>query len=165
MTVTELKTLLAGHPERSVRFRLPDGTRLPSHAHVTEVARIDKRFIDCGGTVRNESFCRLQTWHSDDVDHRLSAGKLARILEKSGTVLASDELEVDVEYDTGILTQSPLASVESSATELIFHLVARHTGCLAQDQCKPAPKAATLFDPLRFNPALSQPGARCCAGK
>ena len=90
MKVTELKTELAKHPAANVRFVLPNGDSVPAHAHVTEVARIDKRFIDCGGTLRNDSLCRLQTWFSDDMDHRLTSGKLLKILEKAGPVLMSD---------------------------------------------------------------------------
>ena len=83
MKLIELKKTLADHAEKAVRFVLPTGSSVPPHAHVTEVAQVDKRFIDCGGTVRTESICRLQTWFADDTEHRLSAGKLLKILEKS----------------------------------------------------------------------------------
>ena len=73
MKLCELKPHLVANPAAHLRFSLPDGSRVEAHAHVTEVARIDKRFVDCGGTVRNDSFCRLQTWVANDVDHRLPA--------------------------------------------------------------------------------------------
>ena len=84
MTLTELKQTLAAHPDLPLRFVLPDGQLVPAHAHVTEVARVDKHFVDCGGTRRAESYCRLQVWVADDTDHRLPAAKLHRILGLAG---------------------------------------------------------------------------------
>ena len=165
MKVSELKNELAKHPTANVRFILPNGDSVPTHAHVTEVARIDKRFIDCGGTLRNDSLCRLQTWFSDDVDHRLTAGKLSKILEKAGSVLMSDELDVDVEHEVGFITQFPLESVEVSPEEITLRLGERHTACLAMDKCKLTPAAASDFNPLKFNFREEQASPKCCAGK
>src|SRR5262245_48916460 len=113
MNVNELKAELKKHPDTVVRFVLPNGDPVPAHAHVTEVGRVDKRFIDCGGTLRNESVCRLQTWFSNDVAHRLTAGKLAKILDKAAPVLMTDELDVDVEHEVGYVSQFPLQTVEA----------------------------------------------------
>ena len=85
MKLNELKAALARHPETTLRFILPNGEAVPAHAHVTEVARIEKRFIDCGGTLRNDLMCRLQTWTANDYEHRLMAGKLLGILNKAGS--------------------------------------------------------------------------------
>lgn len=165
MKIAELKKELSQHPQANVRFILPNGESVAAHAHVTEVARIDKRFIDCGGTLRNDSVCRLQTWLSDDVDHRLTAGKLAKILEKAAPVLQSDELEVDVEHETGFITQFPLDSVEGSPEETILRLTERHTVCLALDKCKPPPASLSDLNPQKFNFRETQPSSGCCTGK
>lgn len=165
MKLAELKSILSQRPAANLRFVLPNGDSVPAHAHVTEVARIDKRFIDCGGTLRNDSLCRLQTWFSDDTDHRLTAGKLVKILEKAASVLASDELEVDVEHEVGFITQFPLASVEVVADEIILRLTERHTACLALDKCKPSQATPSEFSPLKFNFTEKQPPTKCCAGK
>lgn len=165
MKVTELKNELNQFPQANVRFILPNGESVPAHAHVTEVARIDKRFIDCGGTLRNDSLCRLQTWLSDDVDHRLTAGKLAKILDKAAPILQSDGLEIDVEHELGYITQFPLERVELSADEIIFHLVERHTACLAIDKCKPAPQPLSDLNPLKFNFREGRSSSDCCGGK
>lgn len=165
MKVNELKNELNNAPQANVRFILPNGESVPVHAHVTEVARIDKRFIDCGGTFRNDSLCRLQTWFSDDTDHRLTAGKLAKILEKAGPILQTDDLDVDVEHELGHITQFPLASVEVSPDEVILHLVERHTACLALEKCKPAPQPLSDLNPLKFNFRENQPSSGCCTGK
>src|SRR5580698_9890618 len=98
MQLSELKKLLSEHSQQNIRFILPTGTKIPPHAHVTEVALIEKKFIDCGGTFRTGSLCRLQTWFADDTDHRLTAGKLLAILDKSASFLGTADLDVDVEH-------------------------------------------------------------------
>ena len=163
MKLSELKQSLNRHPGANVRFLLPDGNSVPAHAHVTEVARIDKHFVDCGGTLRNDSLCRLQTWFADDADHRLTAGKLAKIFEKAKSFLASDDLEVDVEHEAGFISQFPLESVEVSRNEIILHLTERHTACLAPDKCLPVAKPASDFNPLKFNFREQPASTGCCA--
>ncbi|HZL12541.1 MAG TPA: DUF6428 family protein [Verrucomicrobiae bacterium] len=165
MKLTELKKSLSQNPAANIRFHLPDGEFVPAHAHVTEVARIDKRFVDCGGTLRNDSLCRLQTWFADDTDHRLTAGKLAKILEKAKSFLVSDDLEVDVEHEVNYITQFPLESAEVLSDEIILHLAARHTACLAMDKCLPPAKPASDFNLLKFNFHSSSASAGCCEPK
>ena len=138
MNLAQLKDSLARHPELPVRFQLPNGQPVPAHAHVTEVARIDKQFVDCGGTFRTLSTCRLQTWVSDDFHHRLKAGKLLTILEKANAFLQSGDIEMDVEHELEHVTQFPIESAETNGTELRLRLAARHTECLAPEKCKPA---------------------------
>jgi hypothetical protein len=161
MKLAELKGVLNQHPDTRLRFVLPDGASVPAHAHVTEVARIDKRFIDCGGTLRNESLCRLQTWFSDDTDHRLLAGKLARILDKADLILGTGDLEVDIEHQAGYISQFPLKSVEVLLDEIVLHLIERRTACLAEEKCKP-PKRLDLaaFNLRAFDPRAQQQS--CC---
>jgi hypothetical protein len=141
MLKSELLSHLRTYPDTTIRFELPDGQLSPPHAHVTEVARIDKHFIDCGGTVRKESLCRLQTWVADDVDHRLTAKKLLGIIEKGSVITGSDDLEMDVEHDIGFVTQFPISSTKQLGNETIISLSGRHTACLAPELCCP-PQAA-----------------------
>jgi hypothetical protein len=162
LNIADLKRELKKHPAANVRFVLPTAEPIPAHAHVTEVARIDKRFIDCGGTLRNDSVCRLQTWSSDDVDHRLTAEKLAKILDKAAPLLQSEELDVDVEYEIGFVSQFPIASVEASSTEITLRLKERHTACLALDQCKPPKASLSPLNPLQFNFRESPHASGCC---
>lgn len=146
MKLSQLKHQLAAHPNATLRFQLPGGKQVEPHAHVTEVARIDKRFVDCGGTLRNDAFCRLQTWVADDLDHRLPAAKLLAILDKAQPILMTDDLEVDIEHEAGLLSQYPLESVEISGSELVFRLSMRHTACLAEDRCLPKKPRPSLND-------------------
>jgi hypothetical protein len=161
----ELKNQLGLQPDANIRFLLPDGNSVPAHAHVTEVARIDKQFVDCGGTLRNDSLCRLQTWFADDMDHRLTAGKLLKILDKAKSFLASDDLEVDVEHEIGFISQFPLESVEVLQYAIVFHLGTRHTACLAMDKCLPPTKPALASSPLKFNFQGQPESAGCCTAK
>lgn len=165
MKVSELKNQLAEQPNANIRFLLPDGNSIPAHTHVTEVARIDKQFVDCGGTLRNDSLCRLQTWFADDTDHRLTAGKLLKILDKAKSFLASDDLEVDVEHEAGYISQFPLESVEVSPYAIVLLLGIRHTACLAMDKCLPPSKPASEFSPLKFNFHRQPENTGCCQPK
>lgn len=164
MKLIELKEHLGKKPDANVRFLLPNGDSVPVHAHVTEVARMDKRFVDCGGTLRNDSLCRLQTWFSDDFDHRLTAGKLLKILDKAKSFLGSDDLEVDVEHEIGFISQFPLESVEISAAEIVLRLTERHTACLALEKCKPAVSQPPDFNPLTVNFTEGQAASNCRGG-
>ncbi len=155
MLLSELKKTLAQHFDRNIRFILPTGSKVPPHAHVTEVARLDKRFIDCGGTFRTETSCRLQTWFADDTDHRLTAGKLLTILEKSAAFLESENLEVEVEHEAPFIAQFPIAEVLAEDAALVIRLGVKHTTCLAEDKCLPPRlNKPSLFKPI---PTL-QPG-------
>jgi hypothetical protein len=158
MILSELKKLLAENIRRNIRFVLPTGVKIPPHAHVTEVARMDKQFIDCGGTFRTETICRLQTWFADDTDHRLTAGKLLAILDKSASFLETENLEVDVEHEAPFISQFPISSVKGEGDVLIVALSIRHTACLAEDQClPPALNKTSILTPL---PKLKQ--GECC---
>jgi hypothetical protein len=158
MQLSELKTLLAANATRNIRFTLPTGSKIPPHAHVTEVARMDKRFIDCGGTFRTETTCRLQTWFADDTDHRLTAGKLLAILDKSASFLETGNLEVDVEHEAPFISQFPISGVEVEEDVLLVRLGVKHTACLAEDKClPPALNRISLLKPL---PVIQK--SKCC---
>ena len=75
MKLSELKNNLEGL--EIVKFQLPNGQLVESHFHVTEVGEIEKRFIDCGGTMRKENTVNFQLWSTDDFDHRLGAQRVS----------------------------------------------------------------------------------------
>ena len=150
MTIQDLETALRQQPDADVRFVLPDGGMIPAHAHVTEVGRVDKRFIDCGGTRRSESHCLLQTWVANDLHHRLTAAKLLKILDKAVSFLGSADLEVDVEHEVGYISQFPLKNAELTPEGFLLSLGTRHTACLAPEKCLPPPRAVSDFNPMKF---------------
>ncbi len=163
MKLNELQSILARHPSAELRFHLPNGESAPAHSHVTEVARVDKRFIDCGGTLRKEFFCRLQVWSANDAQHRLTAGKLAKIFTKAESVLQTDALDVDVEYEVGFISQFPLERLEVLANTIVFQLGVRHTACLAEDKCGIAPAELSPANPLKFDFREPKTAGKCCA--
>ena len=77
----------------------------------------------------------------------------------AAALLQNDTLDVDVEYEAGWISQFPVTTVEATATELIFTLGARHTACLAEDQCKRPPQGLAAFHPqaIQFKPLANLP--------
>jgi hypothetical protein len=159
MKLSEFKRLLAQHPGRNIHFVLPTGTKIPLHAHVTDVARIDKQFIDCGGTIRTESICRLQTWFADDTEHRVGTNMLLKVLGKAASFLKTEDLEMDVEYEAPFISQFPIAAVGAEGDRLTIHLGIRHTICLAPDQCLPS---STKTDSILSRSLPSLKPVKCC---
>jgi hypothetical protein len=136
MKLHDLKATLALHPNALPRFILPDGDQIPAHFHITEVGHVAKRFIDCGGKLHDTTdTCLLQTYVADDVDHRLDAGRLAKILQLGDRVLPHDDLEVEVEYDCCVVAQYPIASATFTGVHVDLHLREKHTACLATEKC------------------------------
>ena len=152
MTLAEFKQILAAHPNHTLRWTLPDGRAVPAHSHVTEVARVEKHFVDCGGTRREDSLCRLQVWVANDLEHRLVANKLQRILSVAAPLLPNDAVPVDVEYEAGFISQFPVESVTTAGSELIFQLGVRHTACLAEDKCGIPQPTAPILQGINFKP-------------
>ncbi len=91
-----------------IAFQLPNGDLVPNHFHVTEVGKITKHFIDCGGTERKEEVANFQLWNANDYDHRLHPKKLLNIIELSEKILKIGDLEIEVDissrYDWKIRT-------------------------------------------------------------
>jgi len=140
MNTSEFKHHLTTHPDHNLQFVLPDGVMIPLHAHITEVGRVDKTFLDCGATVRKNSYLCLQCWVADDVDHRLPAGKLAEIIDRAQPILGSDDLEVELEYEGSVISQFPVVRILIDANRLLITLAVKHTDCLAKEICLPASK-------------------------
>lgn len=136
MKLSEFKNHLLGAPEHELRFILPDGDAIPVHAHITEVGRVDKNFVDCGGSRRSVSNCTLQAWVAeDDEAHRFAPGKLAKVIEMATPIFRGDDLEVEIEYEDCSITQFPIVDAEVSEGILTFKLGSKHTDCLAKEVC------------------------------
>lgn len=115
----------------TITFQLPNGDLVPSHFHVTEVGKVTKNFIDCGGTVRTEEVANFQLWEANDYDHRLHPEKLVNIIELSEKILHIPDLEIEVEYQ--MATTIGKFSLDFDGT--IFQLKSKLTDCLAKDNC------------------------------
>jgi hypothetical protein len=135
MKLSQFKSHLEQSPEHELRFVLPDGGLIEAHAHITEVGRVEKSFIDCGGTFRKVIHCSLQAWVAEDIEHRLIPGRLAAIIALAAPILNGEDLEVEVEYQDGLISQYPVDSVEIAEGALLFHLGIKNTDCLAKERC------------------------------
>lgn len=135
MTVAALKRVLSAAPELPLTVLWPDGDPIEAHFHITEVGRVQKDFIDCGGTIRRTVTCLLQTWVGEDEEHRLTAGKLLKAFEHAAPVLGGEDLPVELEYEACNVIQFTVAAVDREAQRLVVRLGAKHTDCLAKELC------------------------------
>ena len=135
MNVKEFRAVLEANPGAKMHFMLPDQSFVPAHYHITEIGRVHKDFIDCGGTVRSLTSCMLQIWVATDIDHRLETTKLATIMEIARPLLQSDDLPVEVEYEDAVVSQYPLGGAEITPSGILFYLGTKHTACLAPEKC------------------------------
>jgi len=155
MKLEEVKSALE-HLE-TIAFQLPNGELVPNHFHVTEVGKITKHFIDCGGTVRNEEVVNFQLWNANDYVHRLHPEKLVNIIELSQKTLNIGDLEVEVEYQGQTIEKFAL---DFDGTN--FLLTTKQTDCLAKDQCGvPAEKPKVKLSEVQNTQACA-PGSGCC---
>jgi|SRR5690606_19591295 len=135
-----------------ISFMLPNGELVPSHFHVTEVGKVNKHFIDCGGTVRTEEVANFQLWNANDYDHRLHPEKLTDIIRLSEKVLQLEDLEIEVEYQGDTIGKFGL---DFDGTH--FLLTSKQTTCLAMEKCGIPAKEEQV-------PAAAScaPGSDCC---
>ncbi|MGL4422735.1 MAG: DUF6428 family protein [Gemmataceae bacterium] len=137
ITLLELYTAIAQNPGEALHLMLPDGDFVPAHFHITEIGRIQKDFIDCGGTARSHTTCTLQVWVADDTDHRLDTSTFGAILELGKKLFANPSIEVELEYEPAgsRISQYPLDGLEVTPRGVLLHLGTKHTACLAPDRC------------------------------
>jgi len=155
MTLSEIKALLPQLNE--VQFTLENGTPVPAHFHVTEVGKVSKHFIDCGGVMRTEEKVNFQLWNANDFDHRLKPSKLLNIIQLSEEKLGLKDGEIEVEYQGETIGKYQLAFNGES-----FILQATTTACLAQDSCGiPVEKLKVNLAELNSNSCCT-PGGSCC---
>ncbi len=159
MRLSEIKEILPTLDH--VEFQLENGTFVPEHFHVTEVGQITKKFIDCGGVVREEKAVNFQLWNADDLEHRLKPGKLLHIIMLSEEKLGIEDAEIEVEYQSETIGKY---SLEYNGKT--FVLKNKTTACLAQDACGiPSEKAKTDLRNLTVVSSSSScctPGSGCC---
>lgn len=155
MKVSELKNILKGTQE--INFKLPNGDSVPNHFHVTEVGKIDKHFIDCGGVIRQESVVNFQLWTADDYDHRLGAEKLLSIIALSEEKLNIGDNEIEVEYQGDTIGKYGLNYADGS-----FLLEAKMTDCLAKDNCGIPQEKPRIRISAQNQENSCAPGSGCC---
>jgi len=147
LTLADFRKVLSIQPGLGLRFRLPTGALAPIHLHLTEVARVEKRFIDCGGTVRTQASARVQLWVADDTDHRVGCAKCLQILDRGKAVVGDENLPLEVECDLPYLTLFPVLGTVVEGGDRVVLLGASKADCLAPDVCVPQ---------------ACKPGSGCC---
>lgn len=135
MKLSDLKSLLAQHADRHFRIALPEGSAVQQSFHVTEVGRMHKTFLDCGGKLRESTTCQLQIWVGPDYEHRIETGKMAAILHKADTLLPDESIPVEIEYEDRVISQYTVDDHEITSDAVILKLAHKHTECLAPELC------------------------------
>lgn len=143
----------------SVTILLPTGGFVPPHFHVTEIGLLSKKYIDCGGTLREETKIGFQLWEADDYDHRLTPTKLQSIIDLSKEKLDLPDEEIEVEYQGDTIGKYGLDFDGN-----YFHLRSTVTDCLAPDKCGvPVQKKKVSLRDLNQNMEQKcTPGSGCC---
>lgn len=160
MTLQELKSLFRREGHKPFQLRLPDGSPVPVSFHVTEVGRVHKTFIDCGGVLRESQACVLQVWVGEDADHRLEAAKALAIIEKAKPFLPDETVPVEIEYEDRVLSQYSIEEAESTAHAVVLSLAHKHTACLAPERCGVAAPGLMTIKVGGGGGGCSAPG--CC---
>ncbi|PZU83884.1 MAG: hypothetical protein DI529_12050 [Chryseobacterium sp.] len=154
MTLEQIKEILP--TLENVEFQLENGTIVPEHFHVTEIGIINKYFIDCGGTIRNEKVVSFQLWNADDFEHRLKPGKLLNIIKLSEEKLGIENAEIEVEYQS-----ETIGKYDLEFNGKYFVLKNKTTACLAQDACV-IPTEKTKRNSSELSSSSCAPGSGCC---
>lgn len=155
MKLSEVKQKLTQLEQ--IAFQLPNGELVPNHFHITEVGKVTKHFIDCGGTERKEEVANFQLWNANDYDHRLHPEKLLNIIELSEKVLGLEDLEIEVEYQGKTIEKFGLGFDGTN-----FLLSTKQTDCLAKDKCGiPVEKPKVKLSELQTSTSC-EPNSGCC---
>ncbi len=156
MRISEIKEQLTNL--ENVTFMLPNGSFVPEHFHVTEVGLVTKKFIDCGGKVRNETVVNFQLWNANDFEHRLKPKKLLDIIALSEKILGIADFEIEVEYQAETIGKYDLGFEGTT-----FILMNKQTACLAEDQCGiPTEKEKVKLSEISSKTNSCVPGGGCC---
>jgi hypothetical protein len=155
MKLSEIKQQLNNLEE--IAFQLPNGELVPNHFHVTEIGKVTKHFIDCGGTVRKEEVVNFQLWNANDYDHRLNPEKLLNIIELSQNTLGIGDLEIEVEYQGQTIEKFGL---DFNGTN--FLLTTKQTDCLAKDNCGIPAEEPAIANTETTSSNCCSPESSCC---
>ena len=155
MKLSEIKKILKNLDK--IGFQLPNGTFVSSHFHVTEVGKVTKDFIDCGGKVRNEAVINFQLWEQNDYDHRLHPDKLINIITLSEKMFMFEDLEIEVEYQG----EETIGKYNLDFDGVNFLLTSKVTACLAIDACGISVEK-TKVDIPEVQSSGCDPSSGCC---
>jgi hypothetical protein len=157
MKLSEIKKHLSSL--KNIAFKLPNGDLVQPHFHVTEVGKITKDFIDCGGKVRSETVINFQLWEENDYDHRLHPDRLLYIIALSEKKFKFEDLEIEVEYQG----KETIGKYDLDFDGTNFLLISKLTACLAEDACGITPaKPKIKISDMGTDANSCGPGSGCC---
>ena len=120
------------------------------------MGEITKKFIDCGGVIRNEKVVNFQLWNADDYEHRLKPGKLLNIIRLSENKLGIEDVEIEVEYQS-----TTIGKYDLEFNGKHFILKNKKTACLAEDACGiPSEKPKVKLSEIQSSSCT--PNSGCC---
>lgn len=157
MNLNELKEAISS--AETLQFMLPSGAYIPPHFHLTEIGTNTRRFVDCGGNLRETTAISMQLYLATDYDHRLSPSKFISIIEKSEAMLALQNLSIEVEFQGQTIERYKLAFDSG-----VFILEPLTTDCLDKDKCgipQAKPRIRVSTRPELQNNGCA-PGSSCC---
>lgn len=135
VNLTTFRTTITENPGCSVLIEIAPSVAVAPHFHVTEIGRVVKEFVDCGGKPRSETRCLLQTLVAGDVDHRLDSTKLAGILKLADRLELTGEEPVEIEHQERSISTDDVRSITRDGDTLVIRLEPKQTACLAEDAC------------------------------
>lgn len=156
MKLSELKNHLKNL--KTIAFQLPNKQLLASHFHLTEVGKVTKNFIDCGGKVRNEEVVNFQLWEENDYEHRLHPEKLMEIIELSEHLFGFTDLDIEVEYQG----KETIGKYGLDFDGKNFLLTSKLTACLAIDACGIPQEKTRISISEAKNVNGCSPNSGCC---
>lgn len=148
MTLSEIKNLLFQVQE--ITFELPNGSQIPNHFHITEVGKVTKNYIDCGGVLRREELISMQLWEANDYDHRITPNKFIDIITLSENIFDLKDKEIEIEYQG----KTTINKYGLDFNGRSFVLTSKTTDCLAKDKCG--------ITPVIQEEKYCTPGSGCC---
>ena len=154
MNITDFKDTLSTLEE--LTFVLPNGSHVAPHFHLTEVGEVTKKYVDCGGTVREEKIANFQLWTANDYDHRLKPQKVIDIIEMAEKEIGLANLEIEVEYQSETIGKYGLKFDGDR-----FLLTATETDCLAKEKCG-IPEAQSVNIIQTESSSYCSPESGCC---
>jgi superfamily II helicase len=156
MKLSEIKNHLQ-HLDK-IGFQLPNGELVAPYFHVTEVGKVMKDFIDCGGKVRSEVVINFQLWEEKDYDHRLHPEKLLNIIKLSEKIFKFDDLEIEVEYQG----KETIGKYNLDFDGKNFLLISKLTACLAREACGISEEKPRVRISEKGALTTCEPNTGCC---
>lgn len=138
MNFSQLKKIIEDNLNKKINFIFKNTSNIvPENFHITEIGRLNKIFIDCGGQARESFKCVIQLWVANDFDHRMSTTKFKSILDIAEQNLFSNfcNLDVNIEFQQESLSYYFLSDFFATEDVVSFYLDVINTDCLAKSKC------------------------------